>query len=65
VPADRIAALRTAFAALTTDQQFLADAQKAKLDVAPVSGAEVDRVISLITSASPETAQRLQKAIAP
>jgi tripartite-type tricarboxylate transporter receptor subunit TctC len=64
VPADRVAALRAAFAALATDKGFLADAQKAKLDVAPVLGAEVDKVISLITSASPETAQRLQKAIA-
>ncbi len=65
VPADRVAALRTAFAALGTDSAFLVDAQKIKLDVAPVTGAEVDKVIALITSASPETAQRLQKAIAP
>jgi hypothetical protein len=64
VPADRIAALRVAFAALAQDQQFLADAQKLKLDVAPVTGPEVDKVISVITSASAETAQRLQKAIA-
>jgi len=64
VPADRVAVLRTAFAALATDQQFLADAAKLKLDVAPVPGPEVDKVIALITSASPETAARLQKAIA-
>jgi hypothetical protein len=64
VPADRVAALRTAFAALATDQQFLADGAKAKLDVAPVTGPEVDKVIGMITSASAETAARLQKAIA-
>src|SRR5262245_2694786 len=64
VPADRLAALRTAFAALAKDEQFLADGAKAKLDVAPVTGPEVDKVISLITSASPETGERLQKAIA-
>jgi tripartite-type tricarboxylate transporter receptor subunit TctC len=64
VPADRIAALRTAFAALATDQQFLADGAKAKLDVAPVTGPEVDKVIAMITSASAETAARLQRAIA-
>jgi hypothetical protein len=29
-----------------------------------VTGPEVDKVIATITSASPETAQRLQKAIA-
>jgi tripartite-type tricarboxylate transporter receptor subunit TctC len=64
VPADRVAALRTAFAALAHDQQFLADAKKAKLDVSLVPGPEVDKVISVITGASQETAQRLQKAIA-
>lgn len=64
VPADRMAALRNAFAALASDKQFLADGAKTKLDVAPVLGPEVDKVISMITSASPETAARLQKAIA-
>jgi tripartite-type tricarboxylate transporter receptor subunit TctC len=64
VPADRVAALREGFAALAQDKDFLADSAKAKLDVAPVVGAEVDRVIALITSASPETAERLGKAIA-
>lgn len=64
VPADRVAALRAAFAALAKDKDFLAAAQKSRLDVAPVMGAEVDKVIGMITSASPETAQRLQKAIA-
>jgi tripartite-type tricarboxylate transporter receptor subunit TctC len=64
VPADRMAALRAAFAALAQDQQFLADAKKAKLDVDLVPGPEVDKVISVITSASAETAARLQKAIA-
>lgn len=64
VPADRVAALRSAFSALAADPRFLADAAKSKLDVDPVSGAEVDSVIALITAASAETAQRLQKAIA-
>jgi tripartite-type tricarboxylate transporter receptor subunit TctC len=64
VPADRIEALRTAFAALANDKQFLADGAKAKLDVAPVTGPEVDKVIAMITSASAETSARLQKAIA-
>jgi hypothetical protein len=59
-----MAALRNAFAALATDKQFLADGAKTKLDVSPVLGPEVDKVIQLITSASPETAARLQKAIA-
>ncbi|HEY6256745.1 MAG TPA: tripartite tricarboxylate transporter substrate-binding protein [Xanthobacteraceae bacterium] len=63
LPADRVAALREAFAALAQDKEFLADAQKTGLDVSPVPGAEIDRVVALITSASTETAQRLGRAI--
>ena len=64
VPADRLAALRAGFIALAQDKDFLADAQTAKLEVAPVSGEAVDRVIALIASASPVTAERLGRAIA-
>lgn len=65
VPPDRLAALRAGLIALAQDDEFLADAKQAKLDVAPVSGEAVDKVISLITSAPPEVAERLGKAIAP
>ena len=65
IPADRLAALRGGFIALAQDNEFLADAKRTQLEVAPISGAAVDQVISLITSASPETAERLGKAIAP
>jgi tripartite-type tricarboxylate transporter receptor subunit TctC len=65
VPAERLAALRAGFIALAQDKEFIADAQKARLEVAPISGEAVDKVISLITSASPETGERLSKAIAP
>jgi hypothetical protein len=64
VPADRLAALRSGFIALAQDKDFLADAQAAKLDVAPVSGEAVDKVIALIAAASPATAERLGRAIA-
>jgi hypothetical protein len=64
VPADRISALRQAFAALAHDKDFLADAQKSNLDVSPVSGEEVDRIVAIIASASPETFQRLGSDIA-
>jgi hypothetical protein len=63
VPADRAAALRAGFAALAQDKDFLADAQRAKLDVSLVTADEVDKVIALITAASPETAERLGRAI--
>jgi tripartite-type tricarboxylate transporter receptor subunit TctC len=65
IPTDRLAALRTAFIALAQDNEFLADSRRTQLEVAPISGEAVDKVISLITSAAPETAERLGKAIAP
>jgi len=65
IPSDRLAALRAGFSALAQDNEFLADAKRTQLEVAPISGAAVDQVISLITSASPETAERLGKAIPP
>jgi tripartite-type tricarboxylate transporter receptor subunit TctC len=64
IPVERLAALRAGFIALAKDKEFIADAQNARLEVAPISGEAVDKVISQITSASPETAERLGKAIA-
>src|SRR5207253_825269 len=42
IPAERLAILRTAFAALASDRDFLADAEKSSLDVDPMPGEEVD-----------------------
>jgi tripartite-type tricarboxylate transporter receptor subunit TctC len=64
IPAGRLAALRSGFIALSQDKGFLADAQATKLEVAPVSGEAVDKVIALIASASPDIAERLGRAIA-
>jgi tripartite-type tricarboxylate transporter receptor subunit TctC len=58
VPADRIATLRAAFAALATDRDFLADAERSGLDVAPISGAAVDKVVALIAGAPADVADR-------
>ena len=41
VPADRVAALRNAFDAVMKDAQFLADAEKQRLIVTPMTGGEV------------------------
>jgi len=65
VPADRVAALRAAFTALATDREFLDDAERSKLEIAPVPGEVVDKVVALITSASPDTVERYANALAP
>ena len=46
VPAERREALRKAFAATMKDPQFLADAEKHKLDVSPVSGADIEAFVA-------------------
>ena len=45
VPAERKAALRAAFDAMVKDKDFRAEAEKARLEVLPMSGAEVDQRI--------------------
>ena len=50
IPAKTIATLRAAFAALATDKDFLADAERSNLEVSPSSGAIVDRIIAQIAT---------------
>nr|TFG53292.1 MAG: hypothetical protein E4H34_03885 [Hyphomicrobiales bacterium] len=45
IPADRVVALRQAFDATMKDPEFLADAARARLEIAPMSGAEAQRLI--------------------
>ena len=53
LPADRAKALQDAFMATMSDPDFLADAKKQKLELSPISGADVARLISVVV-ASPE-----------
>jgi len=63
VPADRVAALRAAFVALKADQEFLADAERAKLEIAPVPGEALDKVIALIAGTPPDIAEHYAKVL--
>ncbi len=54
VPADRLAALRTAFDATMKDPEFLADADKQRLLVTPMTGAEVETFIKELYHAPPD-----------
>jgi tripartite-type tricarboxylate transporter receptor subunit TctC len=48
IPGDRVDALRKAFAQTMKDPEFLADAVKSQLEITPVEGAEVDRLVKEI-----------------
>jgi tripartite-type tricarboxylate transporter receptor subunit TctC len=45
LPADRVALLRKAFMDTMTDKDFLAEAQKTDLEINPVSGEEVEKLV--------------------
>jgi len=45
LPADRVAVLRKAFMDTMTDKNFLADAAKTDLEINPVSGEDVEKLV--------------------
>lgn len=60
VPADRVAALRTAFEAMLADPAFLAEAQNANLEINPRSWQDVQAVLAdVYAKTTPETAKAL------
>jgi tripartite-type tricarboxylate transporter receptor subunit TctC len=61
VPQDRGRALQTAFLATHSDPEYLEEAAKLKVDVSPVSGADVLQTIERIAGASPHSVDRLRK----
>ena len=65
VPAERVALLRAAFEALARDPEFLAEADKAKLEFDFVPGPEIDKVVAQIAATPPDIAERYAKAFAP
>ncbi|MFZ2065352.1 MAG: hypothetical protein WAV27_05165 [Xanthobacteraceae bacterium] len=54
VPADRVAMLRRAFDAMVADPAFRQDADKMRLTVTPMSGAEVTREIGALYATPPD-----------
>lgn len=63
VPADRLKALREAFMATMKDPQFLADAAKQNLEVTPVSGEGVDKLLASIYNSSPQAVALAKDAV--
>jgi len=63
VPAERVNALRRAFDATMKDKEFLADAEKLKLDVDPLTGEQVAALIEQVAHTAPETAARVRAAL--
>jgi tripartite-type tricarboxylate transporter receptor subunit TctC len=65
VPAERVKALRTAFDAMIKDEQFRAEAEKSGLELDPLSGEEVQKVIEDILATPKPIVARLVEAVKP
>lgn len=59
-PKDRVRILRRAFQETLKDPEFLADAKKSKLNVDPISGEEIERIIAGLFKLSPALVVRLK-----
>jgi tripartite-type tricarboxylate transporter receptor subunit TctC len=64
VPEDRVKALRAAFDATIKDPHFLDEAKKAGLEVDPVSGEEMQKIVNDIVATPAPVAKRLAEIIA-
>lgn len=64
-PAEKVQALRRAFLTVLRDPEFLADAQRARLEVHPLSGEEVDKIVADYQRVSPDLKARLKGVLLP
>jgi tripartite-type tricarboxylate transporter receptor subunit TctC len=63
LPPDRAAALRKAFMDTMNDPEFLEMAEKAKLEVTPVSGENIDALMKELYATPPEVAKKAAAAV--
>lgn len=62
-PKERVQILRRAFMETMKDQEFLAEAGKAKLEVDPVSGEEVERIVAGLFKLDPAVIGKLKEIV--
>lgn len=64
-PKDRLQTLSNAFAKTLVDPEFVAEAKKANLDINPLSGEEVKKLVDDLFKLSPATKSKLSAILAP
>ena len=65
LPAERAAAIRQAFMDTMKDKDFLAEADKAQLEITPVGGPEVEKLVREVYQTPPEIAAKAAKVLNP
>jgi tripartite-type tricarboxylate transporter receptor subunit TctC len=64
-PAAQVAVLRAAFDKTVADPQFLADAQKSRIDIEPLAGGKVQELVAKLYKTPQDIVERARKAIRP
>ena len=62
-PKDRVQMLRKAFDATMKDPEFVADAKKSRIDLEPIGGAEVQKMVADMFNLSPALIAKLRDAL--
>jgi hypothetical protein len=62
-PKERVEILRKAFMDTIRDPEFLADAEKSRLDIDPLSGEELARIVSGLVNLSPSMVAKLKEVL--
>jgi tripartite-type tricarboxylate transporter receptor subunit TctC len=65
VPADRVAALRQAFAETLADPAFVTEAAQLQLEIEPMTGAEIEKLLATAYAAPRTIVQRAAALVAP
>jgi tripartite-type tricarboxylate transporter receptor subunit TctC len=63
VPADRVAALRRAFAAMLQDEALLAEAKRSGLDIGPMGGEELQALVAKLYASAPKVIERAKQSL--
>ena len=65
MPKERVRMLQKAFDATMKDPEFIAEANKAELDLDPLSGEEIEKIVGEIKSLSPALIAKMKEVILP
>ncbi len=60
VPADRVAALRRAFDAMVRDPEFVVDAQKLSVELAPLPGEDLQKIVETVQDLKPDLREKIK-----
>jgi tripartite-type tricarboxylate transporter receptor subunit TctC len=60
VPTDRVTALRRAFDAMVKDDEFIAEAQKLRIELLPLAGEELQQIVRSVQDLSPDLTQKIK-----